>query len=479
MSYRVTVLPQQFDIKASAGENLLSLLISANLAPDTPCGGQGKCGKCRVLVDGQSVLACQTAIHRDMTVQLPDLRQKAVLTDGPAVTANTDGAYTLAFDIGTTTVAGFLLRGDQELARESRFNPQAVYGADVISRIRHAICGESHVLTHRIRACLSEMITMLCRTAGLSEAAIQRISIVGNPAMQQLFLGLSVENLATIPYSPVLTEAKTVPAREYLPALENAELLIVPNISGFVGADTVACVLSCLLDKAETPTLLIDIGTNGEMVLGDGQRLVACATAAGPALEGANISCGMCAATGAIDRVWWENDRFSYHVIGEVAPIGICGSGLLDAVAAAIDAGLINPRGRILNADHSLHLADTAVLTQEDIRQVQAAKGAIAAGITLMTQALAMAPEDIHRVLLAGAFGNYLDPRSACRIGLLPRQLQERIKPIGNAAGSGAKLLAADPTQLTYAQNLAQNIAYLDLAKHPDFPKLFAKHMML
>lgn len=478
MGYRITVEPAQRILEAAPGENLLPLLRRAGLAPEAPCGGSGTCGKCRVLIGGAEALACRTSIDRDMTVTLPGFGA-AILTAGweAADHSPVREGFSLAFDIGTTTVAGFLLNGSRELASESRLNPQAAFGADVISRIRHALKGELPALTGCIRQCIKEMTAALCAKGDITPQDIRTVSIVGNPAMQQLFLGIPPENLAQIPFAPVLTESRIVEAKEYLPLCANAQLLIVPDISGFVGADTVACVLASGMDRLEEMTLLVDIGTNGEMVLGNRARLTACSAAAGPALEGANISCGMRGQPGAIDHVWLEDGAFRCSVIGGGEALGICGSGLIDAVAAALDAGLLNSRGRILNEDHILHLTETVSLTQADIRQVQTAKGAIAAGIALMADRLGVALADIDRVYLAGAFGTYMDPRAACRIGLLPPVLEGKITAIGNAAGSGAKLLACHPDALRQSAEIAAGTEFLELGSQPDFARCFAKNM--
>lgn len=478
MVHRVTVLPQNVNIQAADGEQLLAVLRRASLRVDAPCGGQGQCGKCGVLVDGQLLSACRTRVERDLTVTLPSVQANA-LTEGPvAATENGAGAYALAFDIGTTTVAGYLLAPDGTvLCQESEMNLQIGFGADVISRIRHALAGEMETLTALIRGCTEQLALGLCRKWGIGPQQIRIISLVGNPAMQQLFLGIVPENLARIPYAPVLKQAKRVAAEDYLPAFSGARLLIVPNISGFVGADTLACVLSTGMDQAEELTLLVDIGTNGEMVLGDRNGLVACSTAAGPALEGAGIQCGMRAMAGAIDHVWREKGALRRSVIGGGEARGLCGSGLIDAVAVALDDGAVDARGRILAESRSLPIAEGVALNQEDIRQLQQAKGAIAAGIRLMARHMGIGLEQIRRVYLAGAFGSFLDPRSACRIGLLPGILEDKIQAVGNAAGSGARLLAQAPEALDRAQRLADRVEHLQLASLEGFRRCFADSM--
>lgn len=471
-TYRITVMPRNRKIEAAAGENLLDALRRADVIQNAPCGGRGTCGKCGVLVDGREVLACQTAVNRDMTVVLPQRKDAVILTDGISVEVPDEGGLCMALDIGTTTVAAYLTENGQVLATESRKNPQAAFGADVVSRIGHAIKGQGAALTAWIRDCVEDITGELLKKADKDH--LNRVCVVGNPAMQQLFLGFPVENLTKIPFHPLLIKAKTTEGGSYIPTWAGAELLIIPDITGYIGADTVACILATGMDRAEKLTLLVDIGTNGEMVLGSKDRLVACATAAGPALEGAEICFGMQAASGAIDRV----DRdLTCHVIGEEKAVGICGSGLLDAVAVALEQGLINERGRIQNEDHILPLADGIFLTQEDIRQLQQAKGAIAAGIRLMAKHLGVSLWDIETVYLAGAFGTFLDPHSACRIGLLPPELEGKIQPIGNAAGSGARLMACSNQAFTHADDLVSSVESLELAALPDWARCFAQSM--
>ncbi len=476
----LTVLPTGQRITVTTPAPLTDVLRSENLYIDAPCGGMGKCGKCTVLIDGTPALACRTIVDRDMTVTLPEHKDIHVLTDGIDLGApqREQNGYLIALDIGTTTVAAFLLDGSgRELGSASCLNPQTAYGADVISRIQYAVRNCMEPLCRCIHDCITGLITSQCEKAGITPAEITTVSMVGNPAMQQLFLGISPENLAKIPFSPVLTEAKTIPAADCLPICENASILIVPDIAGFIGADTVAGILATGMENSDEITLLVDIGTNGEMVLGSRSRLIACSTAAGPALEGANIQCGMRGQTGAIDHVWVANGEMHYSVIGNAEATGICGTGLIDAIAAALELGLLNQRGRILDESRTISLSSTVYLTQEDIRQVQTAKGAIAAGIALMTKELGITSEDIQHIYLAGAFGTYMNPRSACRIGLLPQELEHKITAVGNAAGSGAKRLAQDSDLLAYTQTLTDRIAHLELASHPDFRRYFAKHM--
>lgn len=472
MEYLVLVQPYGETLVLEQGTVLLHALRKNGFLVDAPCGGHGTCGKCRLTVDGREEWACQYRVGSDITVSLPATGPE-LRSDRSDAEASAELLYA-AFDIGTTTVVCFLM--DQEggvLAQRSMHNPQKGYGADVISRIQWAVKGERESLTHVIRKGMEQLLLRCCIDAGVTPDRIKRIGIVGNPCMQQLFFGMDVDNLASVPFGPAITEAGETPAGELLACCPKAKLTVVPDISGYVGADTLACVLSEKLWEAWDTVLLVDIGTNGEMVLCHKGRMVACSTAAGPALEGANISCGMRAASGAIDRVTVDG----YSVIGGGEAIGICGSGLIDTAALLLKKGMLNSRGRILIPEHTFPLTEQLSLTQEDIRQLQMAKGAICAGIHMMAEHLRIRISDIDRCLLAGAFGTYMDADNACRIGLLPSQLRGKIFSIGNGAGEGAKLLALDPGQLALSQTLVGKIEFLELANVPGFQRQFAQCM--
>ena len=485
--WNIKLLPVNHSFAGKDGENLLSALRAQGFAPDAPCGGHGTCGKCRVLVGGAEVLACQTVIDRDMTVVLPEKEEKTnVLETGLAVSVQVNPVKPgclLAFDIGTTTVVGYLLdEQGRELSSASMLNPQEPFGADVISRIQLALSGEAGAMTACIREGLETLTREVCRKAELEPSQIGVVSVVGNPCMQQLFLGLPVKNLATVPFAPSITKSNTQSAKKIVPLWENAVLLTPPDISGYIGADTMGCILATRMYASDKITLMVDIGTNGEMALGNKDRMTACSTAAGPALEGAKIQFGMRGAPGAIDHVWVEDGEIRCSVIGGGEAKGICGSGLIDAVACLLELKLLNARGRLQTADELdgeriARLTDTVYLTQNDIREVQMAKGAIAAGISLMARELGIELSQIDSVLLAGAFGSFLKPESACRIGLLPPELLEKITAVGNAAGSGAKLMACSKEEFARTDELISKIEFIELASLPDFQRAFAKHM--
>ena len=416
------------------------------------------------MVDGREVSACQTTVDRDMTVHTAPEQTLSAPDREPAVPVIPDGAddYVLACDVGTTTVAVYLLDGRTGalLARQSAVNPQCAFGADVISRIQHALRGGAEELKTAIGETLRRLCAEAAAQAGIDPAAITRAAIAGNTAMHHLLLGIDPAPLVTPPYMPTVRRA-----------MEIGSTRVLPNIAGFVGGDTVGCMTATRFDQFEELTLLLDIGTNGEMVLGDKHRRVACSAAAGPAFEGAKISCGMRGTEGAVEHVALRGGQLTCTVIGGGEPKGLCGSGLLDLVAALLDMGIIDESGRM--AAGAFALCPQVKLTQKDVREVQLAKAAIRAGIELLCAHLGRRPEDIRSVLLAGAYGSSMSPASACRIGMLPPVLLDRVHPIGNAAGAGAKLCALSAREFAYSQTLAAGTEFLELASMPGFQDCF------
>ncbi len=459
--YTVIFMPHGKKVSVPEGTTLLQAQITAGLHPDAPCGGKGLCGKCRVLAEGAEVLACQSVVNRDMTVSLTERSSGKILAGSILTDTKADGtdSYALAFDIGTTTVVAYLLDGrtGSQLAQSSAMNPQQQYGADVISRIQE-------VLEHggsAMSGCIRETMVMLCREVcqqvGITPEEITASAIVGNTAMHHLLLNIDPKPLVTPPYMPGVSKAMELPGG----------VRVLPNIAGFVGGDTVGCLVCTRFDRQEALTLLIDIGTNGEMVLGNKNRRIACSTAAGPAFEGAKISCGMRGAEGAVDHVWLENGEICFHVIGDSRPLGLCGSGVLDLTAVLLELGTIQESGRM--PCEAFTLCENVVLTQKDVREVQLAKAAIRAGIELLAETMGVRVRDIQKVFLAGAFGSYMNPRSACRIGMIPPVLAGRIEAIGNAAGEGAKLCALSREEFAYSQQLSDTTEFLELASLPQF----------
>ena len=417
-------------------------------------------------------------------------------------------AFGIAVDVGTTSVVTTLLElaSGEVMASVSSLNPQATFGGDLMSRIAFAQWNPSNLrkLQSRIIGLLNQQIDELLDRTGVLPQWIYKLTVVGNTCMHHVLLGIDPTYVGLSPYSAVLRHPLVLPARTlHLKVNPEARVCLLPIVAGFVGADAVGAALATRLDESVESRAVVDIGTNGEVVMGTRDRLVACSAPAGPALEGAQIRHGMRGAVGAIDRVWLEDGDLRFHVIGEGPAQGICGSGLLDAIAAALDAGLVDWTGliqlerrerlalplarRILQRGEERLLVlvprgeaagdGEIVLTQDDVRQVQLAKGAIGGGIRMLQHVLGVPDAALRELMLAGGFGNYLSIRSAVRIGLIPALPPERIRYVGNAAALGAQLALVSEAERSRATRLARSIEHLSLATHPDFQDLFVDAM--
>lgn len=413
----------------------------------------------------------------------------------------------MAFDIGTTTIVGYLLDlySGKELSVVSTLNPQTAFGADVISRLTYASHEEHGLIKLQgvVIEAVNKLIAEAVQKASVTQSEIYAISIAGNTCMHHIFLGINPQSIAVSPYVPAFSEPLVINASELEISINQAgKVFMLPNIAGFVGADTVAVLLAIELDQSEDIKLVIDIGTNGEIALGSREKIVACSAAAGPAFEGAQISSGMRGAVGAIDHVYYR-DKLEYSVIGGGKPLGVCGSALLDAVAGLVELGILNKRGKILEFDQLTNpaaqrfkenliqyegqgaflLAEAEItghgrpimITQSDIRELQMAKGAMAAGVRVLMETYDIQAQDIKEVLLAGAFGNYLNPHSACVIGLIPPELESKIRMIGNAAGTGAKLSLLSSSEFRRAQDIAEAVKFVELGSYPKFNRIFGQ----
>lgn len=413
--------------------------------------------------------------------------------------------YGVAFDIGTTTVVGMLvdINARKVIATCSKTNPQSSFGADVISRIQasYELPGGLAKLSAIIRQCLNQIIAELCTSAGISPSSIYAATIAGNSTMTSLVLEVSPLTLIRKPYAALFKHIEPLfPEEINLGINPNGQVMVLPAIASFIGSDTTAAVLAIDQDVSPSPLLLVDLGTNGEMVLGGGHGLCACSTAAGPAFEGAHIRDGMRAAAGAIFDVA-INENVRVEVIGDVRPSGICGSGLVKAVAELIKAGIIGPAGRfnklaakglprdieqrlqnrngqweyVLVAEKDSATGAAISITQADIRQIQLVKSSICTGIEFLLEQIPV--ETGLRVCLAGAFGNYIDIDSAITIGLFPVFTGGSIRSVGNAAGTGAVQALLYSDKLQRCNRIAGKVNYVELAAQPDFQNRFLANL--
>ncbi|MCL4394453.1 MAG: ASKHA domain-containing protein, partial [Chloroflexi bacterium] len=407
----------------------------------------------------------------------------------------------VAVDVGTTKLACYLvdLETGQTRATMGVMNPQIAYGEDVMSRLEAAMVDAANAdrLQRDLVECINSAVAQLCATAGAAPERLVDLCLVGNTAMHHLLAKLPVRPLALLPFVPALRSPLQVDAdRLGLHAASVARVYLPPPIAGFVGSDHLAFLLAAGFHQDRRTRLGIDIGTNTEIALHAGGRILSCSTASGPAFEGAHIRHGMRAAPGAIDRVRLGEDGLAHcDVLGSVPAVGICGSGILDAVAEMRRVHIVNRRGRMDPAGPGVQTEEDGTLilplargnngsrdvgiTQRDVDQVLLAKGAIRAGIAILLDQLGVTPAEIEEIVIAGAFGSYLDPVNALRIGLLPDVPLERIHPVGNAAGAGARMLLASTECRRQAQALADRIEYVELTVVPGFNKCFAESMRL
>jgi uncharacterized 2Fe-2S/4Fe-4S cluster protein (DUF4445 family) len=470
--------------------------------------------------DIEQVLAClpegtsrelPLAVYRKLPgVLREELGQLTVTTFGnqaidvePGDTS--DRMYGMAFDIGTTTVVASLhcLRTGEQLASQAAVNPQAVHGGDLMSRIAYAQfdAKKLQVLRGRVLNQVNDFIESLTKQAGVAPEHVYKIVVAGNTCMHHLFLGIDTSYLGLAPYAPVVRDPISIPATEIpLKKAPNARVCLLPILAGFVGADTMAGIVATRIYASEGVRLLVDIGTNGEVVLGSKDRLLACSAPAGPTFEGGQVRHGMRGAVGAIEKVRIGDD-VECEVIGDAPAIGICGSGLIDAVAKMLDAGVLDPAGRLwrpgagplperlrerivadgegrafvlVRAEESGRGEDI-LLTQGDIRQLQLAKAAIYGGVLMLQKIMGIGDGPIEEVLLSGGFGNYVNIQSAVRIGLLPALPVERISYVGNTALLGAQLALMSETERALAFEVAGKVEHVALATRPEFQDLFVE----
>lgn len=501
-------------IPCAPEDSFLTALRDAGFTePETPCGGKGTCHKCRVFVTGavrslstgetheaadEELLACCFAPAGDCTFRLRDpAGEMRVVTGGLAEIGGGGEGLGLAVDIGTTTVAAFLyeLSTGRRLAEAGARNAQRGCGADVISRI--TCCGEGKLgeLRDAIRAQITELAQSMCQSRGRALSELRRVSIAGNTVMEHLFDGLDPTPIGVAPFRPASLFGDDRAARSCLPGLPpDADVYLCPCVAGYVGGDVTAGLYASGGAEAEGLWLYIDIGTNGEMALGNRDGFVCCATAAGPAFEGAEITCGMGGAPGAIDRVRVEGGDVSVHVIGEAETkaLGVCGSGLIDAVAAMLELEAVTEAGRLLPAgdvpgpagariftekgQNAFRLQDGVFVAAQDVREIQLAKAAIRAGAETLLELRGVTAADITELVIAGGFGAYMDKYSALRIGLLPQVPPERIRHVGNSAGAGAAL-ALTPEGRRALEEFTKRCSYLELSSSPAFSGHFMDYM--
>ena len=470
----------------TAPAKLDDILKQHNLSVSHPCGGRGTCGKCRVTLAGHvsepdplerqagNRLSCRVMLLGDAQVWLPESQPMVQIETADTIKLTAlrpmAGQMGAAVDIGTTTLAVQLydLRTGKCIGQSSRENPQRAVAADVIGRIQAALEGQGELLQKQILRELDQMLKEACESGRTSPQEVDALTVVGNTTMLYLLTGESPRSLA---FAPFVAEdlfgrqEKLLGRRAYLP----------PCMNAFVGADITAAVLSSGMCEQEEISLLCDIGTNGELALWKDGMLYVTSTAAGPAFEGAGISCGCGSVTGAVDQVWVEEEEIRIHTIQNGTPVGICGSGLLDAIAACLELEIIDETGAM---DEGIFLSKNVALLPKDVRAVQLAKAAIAAGIETVCAEAGICVDAVQTLYIAGGFGSHLNIASAVKIGLIPQVLRKQVKVLGNAALTGAAEMLLDQNLQRKAKEIAGKSKHVNLGGSKVFNELYIEKML-
>jgi uncharacterized 2Fe-2S/4Fe-4S cluster protein (DUF4445 family) len=539
----VTFLPMNQKIQVNAGSNLFQTAIENGIDLGGICSGNKTCGKCKAMItkgnnknyskeerkllteeelNSGIRLACCFTITEDTCVIISGKKEKQSQTGyrndkiendlrNPLRNPLTEDHYGVAFDIGTTSVAAQLwnISRKEFIDEISSKNPQSLYGADVIARITYANSKEDNVrkLAYLIRECCNTLLLRMSAEHNIDVKQIETAVITANTTMSHLFLGKSVEKLAKVPFQEISYEGVTLKASEVDSEMNlNGEVYVMPGIAGHVGSDTLGCILARDLNHGKGNHLLVDIGTNGEIVLAKNGELSVCSTAAGPAFEGASLHQGMRAIEGAISKVNIRNDLIEIEIIGpgkdatltyrmnrsgesegeisDIYPIGICGSGVIEAVSELLSNHIMDQTGRLLGAEGETnyvtlwkHGDKEVILTQKDIRELQLAKGAIYTGIMLLLKEAKLTVPQLDSIILAGAFGSNIDVKKAIHIGLLPPIESNKISYIGNGALEGASKVLLGEISKEEAESISKKIKHLELALCKDFQDEFLKAM--
>lgn len=505
------------EVDCPEGVNVLDYLQGEGVPVEAPCGGKGVCGKCAVqvikgtlpvtpedkaffspdeLADGYR-LACRAETTEEITVAVTEHDEGSfaalgMTDDESAQRLPLDHHTGIAIDIGSTTLAASLvdITAGQVLYTVTSVNHQRRFGADVISRIQVANSGHGEALQQSVRDDIASLCAQLGRQYPLLPRTYTGLAIAGNTTMEHLLMGYSCKGLGSWPFAPVSLGGETVSGKEALgnvgmPWLTNQPVTLLPGISTYVGADITAGIYHCHMLEDEGLSLLLDLGTNGEMALGNKDTLFVASTPAGPALEGGNLSCGTGSISGAINTVTIRHGRAYVDTIDHAAPVGVCGTGVIECVAGLAEQGLIDENGTLREpyfTNGGFRLGETdegeeIILTQQDIREIQMAKSAIRAGLETLLKTCGAAYDDIHHVYLAGGFGFYLKPDRAAAMGLLPRELVDRTEAVGNTPLAGAVDTLLQPKALQAMKDIQGKAKEIVLGNTPLFQELYIHYM--
>ena len=522
---------KNFNKTISQTGNLLDILLNNNIPIENPCNGKGTCGKCQVKIQAQQAipispeereiftnselnsglrLACLCEVKKTDELEVEILFKETkhrVLSSGTIPDFEKEvraSGYGLAIDIGTTTVVLMLvdLKTGAQLTSSTRINSQKQYGLDVLTRITYEYNNPDDgikKLQSTIVADLNEMIDEVCQQAQVTKNTIVEIAVAANCTMLHMLLGVDARSIGKAPYKPLFTKAQILKAKDIGLALtDEAVLYCLPSVSSYIGADIVAGVYTCELANKEN-TLFIDIGTNGELALFSQGKLTSCSCAAGPALEGMNISSGMRAALGAIENIVIKKDKIELTTIGDKPAQGLCGSGILSAIKELLRVGIVKKSGAFIKMDvldtddyrrkylrmkenkrefviqQQAHNKNEIIVSMNDVRQVQLAKGALLSGVMALLEQANIKTEDLVEVIVAGQFGAHLSGEILVKTGILPPIAEKKISYIGNSSCTGAYMCLMSTKVKQEIEKLANKIEYLELAESNNYEKLFSK----
>jgi uncharacterized 2Fe-2S/4Fe-4S cluster protein (DUF4445 family) len=488
----ITLYPLGESVKVNVGTPLTDVLHEFGV--EFPCGGKGTCGRCRVRLlkgelkadgiqreklkklnlGGDWRLACCCVAESNITLEISEF-ENIILADNSIFEYRPETGFGLAIDLGTTTVVVQLvdLSNSQILDSVSFVNPQLKYGSDLISRIERCLDDNHENMKILIRNKIGDIIKLIL---GRHHVDISKVIIVGNTVMHHIFSGIDVRPLSYYPFeSDNLGKQIFLPSETGWDLPDNALISFFPSVGSFVGSDILAGIAATHMTDNEEYTILIDLGTNGEIVLGNSKKILCASTAAGPAFEGAKISCGMRAATGAISSVTYENDRLHCHVIGNVKAKGLCGSGLIDIVSVLLQNGEIGVFGEFGSGENFYELIDGIAINQQDIREFQLAKAAIASGLTILLKKMDITYNDVSKVFIAGGFGNFLNIKNVIRTGVIETE-EDKIIKFGNTALLGAKMLLFDDDNIMH--DILTKAKHINLEGEPGFQDIFIDKLM-
>lgn len=489
----INLLPIEKKLTVNLGTPLIDVLHEFGV--EFPCGGKGTCGRCKVkLLEGELKvdavqqqklaklnlgsdwrLACFCNVESDITLEVAQF-EDIILADNSQFKFVPQTGFGVAVDLGTTTLVAQLvkLENGYVLDSVSRLNPQFKFGSDLISRIQSCLDGHFHQLQTMIRRSIGEMISSMLQK---SKVGVSKIVLVGNTAMHHIFSGLPVQPLSFYPFeSPNLGRQEFVAAELGWDLPPSVKITFCPSIGSFVGSDILAGIAATKMMARENYSLLIDLGTNGEIVLGNRDAVICASTAAGPAFEGAKIGQGMRASTGAISSVDFVDGKLKTHVIGNVRAKGICGSGLIDVMAILLEQEEIAMFGEINSGEEFIPICPAISISQQDIREFQLAKAAIAAGVQILLNQLEITYADVENVFIAGGFGNFLNLENVIRTGLIECEAHKIVK-LGNTALIGAKIFLFENDD--FMQDILKKTRHINLEADPTFQDVYIDKMLL